>query len=66
MERRLKFYGWGHEGEGLSDDERSRVARFVTEKLGAEPRAFGSAAASLRRSRCARRASRPRLPSRAC
>ena len=39
MAPRFKFYGWGHEGEGLSDDERSRVFRFVAEKLGAEPRA---------------------------
>ena len=39
MEPRLKFYGWGHEGEGLSADESARVFRFVTERLGAEPRA---------------------------
>ncbi len=37
-ERRLKFYGWGREGEGLSDDERALVSRFVADKLGAEPR----------------------------
>ena len=35
---RLKFYGWGNEGEGLSDDERARLFRFVAGKLGAEPR----------------------------
>ena len=39
MGQRLKFYGWGHEGEGLSDDERTRVFSFVAQKLGAEPRA---------------------------
>jgi alkyldihydroxyacetonephosphate synthase len=37
MTSRLKFYGWGREGEGLDDAERSRVFRFVAEKLGAEP-----------------------------
>src|SRR5579872_6016076 len=39
MQRRLKFYGWGREGEGLDDAERARLFRFVAEKLGAEPRA---------------------------
>ena len=39
MAPRLKFYGWGHEGEGLSDHERALVLRFVAEKLGAEPSA---------------------------
>src|ERR1700683_4408068 len=38
MERRLKFYGWGHEGEGLDEAEYERVSRFVADKLGAEPR----------------------------
>ncbi|HXE24629.1 MAG TPA: FAD-binding oxidoreductase, partial [Roseiarcus sp.] len=38
MERRLKFYGWGYEGEGLSEAERERLFRFAAEKLGAEPR----------------------------
>ena len=38
MAPRLKFYGWGHEGEGLSEDERAFVFRFVAEKLGAEAR----------------------------
>ena len=42
MERRLKFYGWGREGEGLSDDERALVSRFVADKLGAEPRGMAS------------------------
>jgi alkyldihydroxyacetonephosphate synthase len=39
MARRLKFYGWGREGEGLDEAERARLVRFVAEKLGAEPRA---------------------------
>ena len=39
MSARLKFYGWGNEGEGLDEGERARLARFVAEKLGAEPRA---------------------------
>src|SRR3984957_10812254 len=42
MERRLKFYGWGREGEGLSDDERALVSRFVADKRGAEPRGMAS------------------------
>ncbi len=42
MERRLKFYGWGREGEGLDEAERARVFRFVGERLGVEPRAAGS------------------------
>ena len=29
MERRLKFYGWGHEGEGLDEAERARLFRVV-------------------------------------
>src|SRR5271168_1476707 len=41
MAPRLKFCGWGHEGEGLSEAERARVFRFVVEKLGAEPSALG-------------------------
>jgi alkyldihydroxyacetonephosphate synthase len=40
MAPRLKFYGWGHEGEGLDEAERARLFRFVAEKLGAEPRAL--------------------------
>ena len=39
MERRLKFYGWGNEGEGLDTAERERLFRFVSDKLGVEPRA---------------------------
>ena len=39
MGRRLKFYGWGNEGEGLDEAERARLFRFVGDKLGAEPRA---------------------------
>src|SRR5277367_2038714 len=38
MGQRLKFCGWGREGEGLSEDERERVFRFVAEKLGIESR----------------------------
>ena len=38
MPPRLKFYGWGNEGEGLDEAERARVFRFVGDKLGAEPR----------------------------
>jgi hypothetical protein len=37
MAPRLKFYGWGHEGEGLDEAERARLFRFVGDKLGAEP-----------------------------
>ena len=36
MGQRLKFYGWGREGEGLDEDERSRVFRFAAEKLSVE------------------------------
>ena len=39
---RLKFYGWGHEGEGLSKQERERLFRFVADKLGVEPRGSAS------------------------
>ena len=39
MAPRLKFYGWGNEGEGLDEAERARLFRFVGEKLGGEPRA---------------------------
>src|SRR5579863_1576256 len=38
MERRLKFYGWGNEGEGLDKAERDHLFRFVAEQLGVEPR----------------------------
>jgi alkyldihydroxyacetonephosphate synthase len=37
MERRLKFYGWGYEGEGLDETERAHLFRFISGKLGAEP-----------------------------
>ncbi len=37
MAPRLKFYGWGNEGEGLDEAERARLFRFVGDKLGAEP-----------------------------
>ena len=37
MGPRLKFYGWGNEGEGLDEAERARLFRFVADKLGAEP-----------------------------
>ena len=39
MGPRLKFYGWGNEGEGLDEAERARLFRFVADKLGAEPHA---------------------------
>ncbi|MGA8444755.1 MAG: FAD-binding oxidoreductase [Roseiarcus sp.] len=38
MGQRLKFYGWGNEGEGLDMPERERLFRFVSDKLGVEPR----------------------------
>ena len=59
MERRLKFYGWGYEGEGLSDAERERLFRFVGGKLGVEPRA---AAAPPQTSEIALRAPRVSAP----
>ncbi len=37
MTRRLKFYGWGAEGEGLSEPERDHLFGFVAKRLGAEP-----------------------------
>jgi alkyldihydroxyacetonephosphate synthase len=40
MASRLKFYGWGNEGTGLDDGERERLFRFVSDKLGVEPRAI--------------------------
>jgi hypothetical protein len=33
----LKFYRWGREGEGLSEDERALVFHFVAEKLSTAP-----------------------------
>ena len=38
MARRLKFYGWGYEGDGLSEPERDHLFGFVAQRLGAEPR----------------------------
>ena len=38
MGQRLKFYGWGNEGEGLDMPERERLFRFVSDKLGVQPR----------------------------
>jgi alkyldihydroxyacetonephosphate synthase len=38
MMGRLKFYGWGAEGEGLSEAERDHLFGFVARRLGAEPR----------------------------
>ncbi len=35
---RLKFYGWGIEGEGLDEAERQRLFGFVSSRLGIEPR----------------------------
>jgi alkyldihydroxyacetonephosphate synthase len=39
MAPRLKFYGWGNEGEGLDKAERERLFLFAAERLGVEPRA---------------------------
>ncbi len=39
MQRRLKFYGWGLEGEGLDAPERAALFHFVSERLGVEARA---------------------------
>ena len=38
MTRRLKYYGWGAEGEGLNETERGRLFGFVADRLGGEPR----------------------------
>ena len=38
MTRRLKFYGWGYEGEEFTDAERDQLMSFVAGRLGAEPR----------------------------
>ena len=38
MEKRLKFYGWGYEGDGLNDGEKNLLFRFLTDRLGVEPR----------------------------
>ncbi|MBV8591808.1 MAG: FAD-binding oxidoreductase, partial [Acetobacteraceae bacterium] len=37
MNSRLKFYGWGIEGTGLDEAERTRMLRFVADRLGVEP-----------------------------
>src|SRR5271165_2653819 len=37
MSRRPKFYGWGFEGDGLSEPERDRLFRFIAGRLGGEP-----------------------------
>ncbi len=42
MAPRLKFYGWGHEGEGLDEAERERVFRFAAEKLSVAQNAAAS------------------------
>jgi len=38
MVARLKFYGWGREGEGLDADERAALFRFVADRFGIEAR----------------------------
>ena len=38
MGERLKFYGWGIENSGLDDSERAALFRFLSAKLGVEPR----------------------------
>jgi len=38
MDKRLKFYGWGYEGDGLSESELEHLLRFLARRLGAEPR----------------------------
>jgi alkyldihydroxyacetonephosphate synthase len=35
---RLKFYGWGLENTGLDEAERTRLFRFLADRLGVEPR----------------------------
>ena len=59
MTRRLKFYGWGYEGEGFTDAERDQLMSFVAGRLGAEPR---PAAAPPLESEIALKASRLRPP----
>ena len=54
MAPRLKFCGWGNEGEGLDEAERARLFRFVGDKLGAEPRATRPLLRKPPRSRSAR------------
>jgi alkyldihydroxyacetonephosphate synthase len=38
MSDRLKFYGWGIENTGLDDEERARLFRFLSDRLGIELR----------------------------
>src|SRR5262249_42624479 len=38
MADRLKFYGWGLEETGLDEAERQQLYRFVSDRLGIEPR----------------------------
>ena len=38
MGNRLKFYGWGFENTGLTDDERELLFRFLADRLGVKPR----------------------------
>ena len=38
MGQRLKFYGWGIRGRGPRYAERERLFRFVSDRLGVEPR----------------------------
>ncbi len=59
MTRRLKFYGWGYEGEGFTDAERDQLMSFVAGRLGVGPRAT---AAPPRESEIALKASRLRPP----
>ncbi len=39
-ERRLKFWGWGYEGQQLSEAEAARVARVVAKRTGTTPHAY--------------------------
>ena len=38
MADRLKFIGWGNENTGFDETERTRLFRFVADRLGIEPR----------------------------
>ncbi|MEE9588916.1 MAG: FAD-binding oxidoreductase [Hyphomicrobiaceae bacterium] len=40
--RRLKFWGWGYEGEGLSADEQNAVLRTFADDFGITPRDGGA------------------------
>jgi alkyldihydroxyacetonephosphate synthase len=61
MGSRLKFYGWGYEGEGLTDAEQAALFRFLSEKLGVEPRLTAPPQASEVALRAARVAPPPSL-----